>query len=311
MDCKSVEEKLALCFYEELAPEERAAVEAHLGSCARCADAAAELRRLRATLDARPGREPSPELLVRCRWDLDAALDREDESWRGLVRSWLGLSRGRAALRLTTALSVLLVGVSLGWTLHRQSARPVPGDSGPASPWVGADLANLRINAISQVAPNPQTGAVRITLDAQRRVTLEGSLDDPRIRQVLLSTMRDYSNPGIRLDTLDALRARSDNPEVRAALLYAMRNDANAGVRLEALEAVGEMGWSPEVRQGLLETLRHETNPGVRVAAINVLVEHADEDVLPVFEELAVNDPNPYVRLQCQNAVRELKREKF
>lgn len=311
MDCQSVEEKLTLYFYDELAAEERAALEAHLAACARCAEAAAELRRLRAALGARPSREPSPELLVRCRWALDEALDREEEGWRGLVRSWLGPSPSRAALRLSTALSVLLVGISLGWTLHRSPAPRGPVGGTESNPWIGADLGDLRINGISQVTPDPQTGAVRITLDAQRRVTLEGSLDDPRIRQVLLSTVREYDNPGIRRDTLDALRAHSDNPEVRAALLYAMRNDANAGVRLEALEAAREMEWSPEVRLALLGTLRHDKNPGVRVAAINVLVEHADEDALPVFEELAANDPNPYVRLQCASAVRELKREKF
>src|SRR5207245_2301513 len=82
-------------------------------------------------------------------------------------------------------------------------------------------------------APDPKTGDVRITLNAERRVTLEGSLDDPQIQQLLVGAVKGYENAGIRRDTLDVLRARSDNPSVRAALLYVMRHDANPGVRLE------------------------------------------------------------------------------
>lgn len=304
MDCKTIEEKLALYLYEELSPEEHAALESHLDTCPRCAAAAEELRRLRSVLDQRPPREPSPELLVRCRWDLEEALDRESHGWRGLVQNWRGVSPLLASWRLTSAVVILLVGFSLGWTLQRQGRFLGPGGPGPSSPWIGADLSDYRINGISQVIPDPQTGGVRITLDAERQVTLEGSLEDPRIRHLLVEAMKNYDNPGIRRDTLEVLRVRADNPYVREALLYAMRNDPNPGVRLEVLEAVQEWGWSHEVEQAMLEALRHDTNPGVRVAAIQLLLEHADEDLLPELELLAKQDSNPYVRLKCATALR-------
>ena len=98
-----------------------------------------------------------------------------------------------------------------------------------------SDLENMRISGISGVAPDPQTGGVKITMDAERRVTLEGSLDDPKIQQVLVYAVKSYDNPGIRRDTLDALRSHADNPNIRQALIYAMQHDPNAGVRLEAL----------------------------------------------------------------------------
>lgn len=310
MDCKRVEEKLALHLYEELTPEDRAPLEAHLAACAACARAMAELRRLHTRLDRRAVPEPSPDLLVRCRYELEDALDREATGWRALVRSGFGLWPAGSALRATAAVAVLLVGFSLGWTLRQQSTSPGPGL--PESPaLIGADLTNARIRGISRVAPDPQTGAVRITLDAERRFTLEGSLDDPGIQQVLLYAVKSYDNPGIRYDTLEVLGARSSNPAVRAALLHVLHNDSNAGVRLEALQVLQELPWSSEMRQAVLHTLEQDTNPGVRVAAINILAEHTDQEVLPKLEQLAVQDRNPYVRLKCANAVRESAQGEF
>lgn len=308
MDCKAIEEKLALYFYEEVTGEERAAVDAHLGACARCAAAADELRRMKAVLDQRSPREPSPELLVHCRQALEEGLDREASGWRGQLQNWFGLSPGPVALRGTTVLGVLVLGFSLGWTLHRQTALPGAGDNGP-QPWIAADLENARISGISQVVPDPRTGDVRITLNAERRLTLEGSLDDPRIQKVLLYAVKSYDNPGIRHDTLEVLRARGENPAVRDALIYVMRNDPNDGVRLEALQALRGLAWTRQVGHAFLGALEQDTNPGMRVAAINALVQHADEEFLPRFEKLATEDNNPYVRLKCARAVRELARE--
>jgi len=313
MDCKKVEEKLALHLYDELAPEERVALDAHLAACGHCAEAAGELGRLRRVLNQRPLPEPSPDLLVRCRYELEEALDRETSGWRALLQSGFGLwppAVAGSALRVTAALAVLLVGFSLGWTLRQQAS--LPGVEGPAAPYCGgADLSNARIRGISRVAPDPQTGAVRITLDAERQFTLEGPLDAPHIQEVLLYEVKSYDNPGIRRDTLEVLRARGSDPVVRDALLYALHKDPNDGVRLEALQALHELAWTPQIRQAVLETLEHDTNPGVRVAAINILVQHADEEVLPRLEQLATEDRNPYVRLKCANAVREKARGEF
>ncbi|MFQ5723389.1 MAG: HEAT repeat domain-containing protein [Terriglobia bacterium] len=301
-----MEEKLTLYLYDELPPEERAGVEAHLEECAQCAQASRELGRLRAALDRRAAPEPSPELLVHCREALEDALDQEEQSWRALLRSWFVVPPGVSLLRATSAVVILLVGLSAGWTLRpRLASSGTPAPRPAANPWTGADLSGLRIRGISQVTPDLQTGQVRITLEAERHLTLAGSFDDPRIQEVLLYALRDGDNAGIRRDTLEALRGRVDNPTVREALLYALRHDPNPGVRLEAIGAVQRMNWGPELRQALLQALQQDTNPGVRVAVIGVLVEHPDEQVLSVLEELAGKDRNPYVRMQCAQAARE------
>lgn len=313
MNCKDFEESLALYAYGELPDEERKAFEAHLQECSACRARLEEGERLRKLLNAHPSPEPSPELMAECRMALEDAIDRElaSVSWKKLFQElWSGL-RPLPLSRAYGALAVLLLGFGLGWTLRPHvPVAPAAGGGTPATTaasFLSPDLNDMRINAITQVAPSPDTGQVRITIDAERRLTLQGSLDDPRIRKVLVDAVRSYSNAGIRRDSLDALQAGSGHPSVREALLYAIQNDPNPGVRLEALKTVRTLPWSPEVEQALISALAPKNNPGVRVAAVDALVAHADKSTLPVLERLAASDPSPYVRLKSQSAVRKIE----
>ena len=212
-------------------------------------------------------------------------------------------------MRFASALAILVLGFSMGWTMQQRTGTPVPSTHQEAN-WVGSDLADMRINGITQVSPGPQTGEVSVTMNAERQVTLEGSLDDPHIQQILLYAVKSYDNPGIRHETLEALSGRSSNPTVRDALLHAARHDPNPGVRLEALEALRSSSAQPEVRATLFEILKTDENAGVRVTSIDMLLEHAEEEDVPVLRELAREHQNPYVRLKCAKALRERAQEK-
>ncbi len=318
MNCETWEEKLWLYLYEEMAPGERAAADAHLSGCAACRTRLEEAEGLRSLLTRREAPEPPPELLADARIALDEALDREDLGWRGWARA---LTRGVPmiyASRTATVLTILALGFGLGWMVRPgvtgSGSTTAPDGGNPAlvgAPEGGEGLADFRIHSISELEPDTLTGQLQITLGTQRQVTLTGSLDDPQIRRVLLHTVRNYNNPGIRRDTLDLLRQRAAIREVRDTFIYVMRNDANDGVRMEALEAVQGLKWSPEVRAAFLHVAQNDTNPGLRIAAVNALAGSADRQVLPVLRELAEKDSNTYIRMQCANAVRELEGEEF
>jgi hypothetical protein len=321
MDCKQSEEYLTLDLYGELPPEQRAPYQAHLAGCAHCQAARAKLLRLHEALAERPRFEPPPDLLVECRQALGEALERERLGWGGLVQEWLSFLRlppQRVAPRFAFALTLIIFGFGLGWTLRSRAARVVPSAAGSvATSGLGdADLENMRINDISRVAPDPQTGDVRITMDAQRRVTLQGSLDDARIQQLLVNAVKSYDNAGIRRDTLDALRARTKSPIIRAALLYTMEHDPNVGNRLAALDAVRGMEGGDDLRQSLIQVLQHDKNMGVRVDAVDVLVDQVEKGgrnaaVMSALERLASSDSNRYVRMKCVSAVRKLGSDGF
>jgi len=312
MNCQKLEENLPLLLYGDLSPQEQAACDEHLAGCATCRAAREKLEQLHRVLTQRPHMEVDPTLLTEARMALDTALEREQHGWRALWHNGLPNLRFQPASGFALALTFILCGFGLGWGLRPQAAKLITGPTGVNSAGLtGSDLENMRISGISRVAPDPQTGGVRITMDAERRVTLEGSLDDPKIQQVLVYAVENYDNPGIRRDTLDALRSHADNPNIRQALIFAMRHDPNAGVRLEALGAVCNMKPSEDVRNALLEALEHDTNAGVRVAAVDALIDHTEKDgcdalTAEAMAHLASTDSNPYVRLKCANAMMKL-----
>jgi hypothetical protein len=260
----------------------------------------------------RPLPEVSPALLAEARIGLDEAIERHQHGWSALLTHGLPMLRFQPASGFALALTLILCGFGLGWGLRPHAARlaaGVPPVNNASA--VNPDLESMRISGISRVAPDPQTGGVKITMDAERRFTLEGSLDDPKIQQVLVYAVKSYDNPGIRRDTLDALRSRADNPNIRQALIYAMRHDPNAGVRLEVLDTLCGMKASNDVHAALLDALEHDSNPGVRVAAVDALIDQPqDEDsgrlTARTLEHLASTDSNPYVRLKCTNALMKL-----
>lgn len=314
MNCTELNENLVLYLYDELSAEQREVLEAHLAACADCRAQLEQTRGLHKVLSERPSPEPSPELLVHCRAALEEALDHQlaGVSWTSLLKQWSSGFGSIARLPIAAALTLVVIGFSLGWTLRPRAPGVRLGgiSEGSVTSPSDADLSNLRINNISQVASVPnKTGDVRITVNAERQMTLEGSLDDPRIRQVLIDAMTGYDNPGIRHDSMEALSRHANNPNVRSALLYAIQNDPNVGVRLDALQVVQGMEWSPDVQQTLVNTLDHEKNQGIRVAAIDVLSDHADLAALPSLERWAADDSNRYVRMKSASALRKLQGE--
>jgi len=316
MECREFEEYMTLDLYGELPPEQRASYEAHLAGCVHCQAARKQVSGLHEVLAQRPPLEPPPDFLVECRQALAETLERERLGWRGLIREWLSflqLPPQRVAPRVTFALSLLVFGFGLGWTLRPRAAKVLPAEPGgmTTSSLAGVDLENMHINDISRVAPDPRTGDVRITMDAQRHFTLEGSLDDPHIQQLLVYAVKSYDNAGIRRDTLDALRARSKSPNVRAALLYTMEHDPNVGNRLAALDTVRGMEGGEDLQRSLIGVLEHDRNMGVRVESVDVLVDQVEKEgrndaILSALGRLASSDPNRYVRMKCASALRKL-----
>jgi hypothetical protein len=312
MNCRELEENLPLLFYAELSAQERAACEAHLAECESCWATWEKTQRLHKVLAERPRREPTAALLAESRQALEEALDREQHGWRALFQNRLPILRLQPASSFALGVTLVLGGFGLGWALRPHADRLTSGSAGVNTASVAnPDLENMRISSISRIAPDPKTGGVRITMDAERRVTLEGSLDDPQIQKVLVYAMKSYDNPGIRRDTLDALRSHLNDPNIRQALLYAVKHDPNAGVRLEALEAVRGMEPGEDVNRALLDALEHDSNPGVRVAAVDALIDYEEKEgrdaaIQRALDRLATTDRNPYVRLKCANAMMRL-----
>jgi HEAT repeat protein len=128
---------------------------------------------------------------------------------------------------------------------------------------------------------------------------MEGTAADPAIRAMLVTTLRDSLNSGLRLEAIDALAAHADQADVRQALLDALRRDENAGARLKALDALAARApEDSQVRGAIVDAMQKDANPGVRVRAIDTLASRRDRRLLPVMERLSRDDPDAYVRMR-------------
>jgi hypothetical protein len=288
MDCEAARRTILLHLYGEAPEEERLAAGLHAAACSSCRTAAAEERRLHALLALRGALEPSEALLDRCRADLQRALDAErpHAPWRmRLPQLW-------RQVRLSPAYGFAMLAVGFLAGAVTLKAAPVPT---PAPP-----LANVRT---LETAEGDGDG-VKVGVDTLERASLEGTAADPRIRDLLVRTVRDNLNSGLRLEAIDALKAHADRDDVRQALIDAMRRDENPGARLKALDALApRAGDDPRVSGAIVDVLQKDANPGVRVRAMDTLARGRDPRLLPVMERLSREDPDAYVRMRSGDFV--------
>jgi hypothetical protein len=127
---------------------------------------------------------------------------------------------------------------------------------------------------------------------------LNGTTDDPRVRQLLLLAARNNRNSSLVLDSLDVLTRRPEDDAVREVLIEALRYDKNPGVRLKSLDALkGYVRDDVHVRDAVVEALLHDNNDGVRQEAISLLDPvKADTSVRSALTVLAQREPNKFIR---------------
>jgi anti-sigma factor RsiW len=348
--CADVAPLLVFYACDEVDAHERHQIDAHLTACPACAKQLSEERSFQAAFSgasqAADELDPSGALLSQCRSELaekldDLAAPPVREHWMpfGWVRRWMALRPAWSA----AALILLGLGVgtqaSLWFAAHEGD---VGGAAGQAMKITAVprlsddDLAKMAVAGIN-FAPSPDAapGTVQVQVRTEQPLVVSGSVDDTDVRRVLTYVVANGErfDPGVRLDCLDALRARTGDLGVRKALMCAARKDLCPAVRLKALEALRDAAEDNSVRDTLIDALEHDANPGVRVEAVNLLVrslagESPDgigappapgapeiaglptdpsmERVIRALEDLQRRDPNRYVRLRSAAALRQI-----
>jgi HEAT repeats len=337
-----------LVFYacDEVEPLEREQIDAHLAVCAACAAQLREEQEMQTALVSafQPADQldPSGALLAQCRSELSELLDdlsapplREQWSPFGWARRWMALRPAWSAAALV--LAGLAVGTQVALWIPGRDGSFGPGQAVnvKAAPLTNEDLSKMAVAGVNFPASADSAGTVQLQVRTEQPIVLSGSVDDADVRRVLtyVVTNGERFDPGVRLDCLDVLKARTGDKDVRHALLAAARKDQNAAVRMKALEALRDSTADDAVRDTLLDSLQHDANPGVRVEAVNLLVRSLEgeaaretpglsrepetagsqipadpsvERVIHALEGLQHRDPNPYVRLRSAAALRQI-----
>jgi hypothetical protein len=249
--------------------------------------------------------EPSPNLLAQSRMHLDEALDTIPPHGfltrlRSNLYGWL------SHIQSAPALITLLIGVGFlagNFTNRYQIAHQpkVP------SPVILSNSTNGAIADITGIAQTPNSEIVQVTYNRVLPETVQGSLDDPNIRQLLLIGTKAAANNGVRTNSVELLANEcrigheclgGPDGSIRNGLLVSLRYDKNPNVRLAALEGLQPyVAEDQRVRDAVLEALMHDSNAGIRTRAISLLKPvESDSSVRQVMRTVSTTDDNPYIR---------------
>src|SRR6516225_8805990 len=275
--CAEIAPLLVFYVCDELTEQERAEVEKHLATCDECRAQLSEERAFHGTLSDQPSAcdllDPTGLLLSHCRSELAEKIDdlarppsRERAFGLGWMRRWMVLHPAWSAATLVVL--ALAAGVqSNQWFSPSGDVTAVePVNVRPSPRFTEDQLAKMEVAGIN-FTPAAGSGSqnVRVQMSAEQPVELSGSLDDNDVRSVLTYVVKsgDRFDSGVRLDCLDALKAR---------------------------EALRDSAPDRDVQETLLDALKHDSNPGVRVETVNLLVRSLDNQSAEIF---TASEPAP------------------
>jgi anti-sigma factor RsiW len=316
MNCEVAREPIALAAYGELPDELTHELERHLADCPDCRKERDQLLALKLLADAYPVLEPEANLLARSRLRLEEALDALPPR-RWYERLSQRMSNGFAGLLAAPLAAGLLLAAGVGagsfgqqeWARHhaaRQAAAiQTAQTAAPAQP-VSISPAGeaAEVASISSIVRQPSTGMVEVRYNQLVPQRIEGSMNDPAIRQLLMLASQNSASAGVRDDSVGLLATECRTGHscrqagIRDALLAALRYDKNDGVREKALKGLEPyVAEDVLVRDAVLESLMNDSDPRIRTAAINILEPvEADTSVRQVLHTVANSDRNPYIR---------------
>jgi anti-sigma factor RsiW len=309
MNCELARERIVALAYHELSDEQTHELDRHVDGCADCRLEREHVHALKTLLNAHPALEPPPNLVARARLRLEEAIDalppkRWYERWsQRLVNNFARLQGAPVA-----AVLLLIAGAGAGClgeyeyfqsrTLHADAQAAIQSQQ-PAAP---AELANVA--SVSSIVHRPNSEVVDVTYNQLIPRQIEGSLDDPSIRQLLMLASENSASPGIRDDSVGLLAAEcraghSCQPSgIRDALMVALRYDKSPAVRQKALEGLEPyVAEDVRVRNAVLEALLNDSDARVRTAAIGLLEPvEADSSVREVLYSVSNSDDNAQIR---------------
>jgi hypothetical protein len=313
MNCELAHERIVLAAYSELPDEQVHELDRHLAACTDCSQEREQFQALKTLAAAYPVSEPDPNFVARSRMQLEEALDAlPPKRWyervgQRIINNFASLQAAPAA-----ALLLLIVGGGAG-TLGgyeyaaARSAHTAAGLVAVAQGKADAQAAEsgpAEIANISSIEREPNSEIVHVTYNQVVPQHIQGSLDDPSIRQLLMLASENASSAGVRDDSVGLLAAECraghgcQGEGIRDALMQALRYDKSFAVRQKALEGLQPyVAEDMRVRDAVLEALLNDSDPRIRTAAISILEPvEADTSVRQVLSTVANSDHNPHIR---------------
>jgi len=327
MNCTEIHERIVLAAYSELPDDQNHALLQHLAGCPACRAEQEQLLALKTLSAAYPAIEPSPNLVARSRTRLEDALDAlPPKRWYDRLGDWMTRTATGLQAAPVAACLLLVAGAGLGslggYEFAARHAAGLAGagqnkdgsGTGQAGTQTGVvEAASVtstpEIANISGIVRQPNSNLVEVRYNQVEPRQVNGTLDDPKIRQLLMLASQNGANPEVRNDSVDLLAAECrlghgcagsgvQGTGVRDALMVALRYDRSATVRQKALEGLQPyVAQDMQVRDAILEALLNDPEARIRSAAITMLEPvEADTSVRQVLSTVAESDENSHIR---------------
>lgn len=318
MNCELAHERIVLAAYGELPDEQIHELDRHLVGCTECLAERDQLQALQTLAALHPVFEPPANLIARSRLRLEEALDAlPPKRWYQRFGERIFANVASLQSAPIAAALLLVAGIGAGGlggfeiaqtrTAHAAAQAPQAAarmvDSIQASS--AAQITPASVASISSIVQQPNSNVVEVRYNEVVPQRVQGSLDDPSIRQLLMMASEDPASTGIRDDSVGLLAAECraghscNGAGIRDALMVALRYDKNEGVREKALQGLESyVAEDMRVRDSVLEALLNDSDPRIRTEAINVLAPvEADTTVRQVLSTVATSDQSPQIRL--------------
>jgi hypothetical protein len=317
MKCESAIENIILMSYGELPDELAGVLEQHLAGCESCLGELESMRLLQERLALLPVLEASPNLLAQSRMRLDDALDLVPRHGF-LTRLQANFFRWMGNVQSAPALATLLVGVGFlagNFTYRYEVAHEPKAKQGPV--YISHPAEGVVAN-VTGIVQTPDSELVQVHYNKVVPETVEGSLDSPEIRQLLLMGTNAAATDGVRMRSVSLLtneckaghgcQPTPDGKGIRHALMVSLRYDSDAGVRMKALEGLQRyVGLDQHVRDAVAEALMSDPDADVRKTAIEMLGPvRSDSSVQQVLRTVSTQDTNPYIRTASFQALQDV-----
>jgi hypothetical protein len=310
MNCELAHERIVLAAYGELPDEQIHELDRHLAACTDCSHEREQLQALKTLATAYPMAEPDPNFVARSRMRLEEALDAiPPKSWYERLGQRMMNNFSNMQAAPVAAVLLLIVGGGAGMLggyeyAAARTAHTAAQTSTQASVDQTGQTAPAEIANISSIERDPNSEIVHVTYNQLVPQHIQGSLDDPGIRQLLLLASENATSPGVRDNSVGLLAAECraghgcKGEGIRDALMVALRYDKSFTVREKALEGLQPyVAEDMRVRDAVLEALLNDSDARIRTAAISILEPvEADTSVRQVLSTVANSDHNPQIR---------------
>lgn len=314
MNCQIAHEWIVTAAYGELADDKVHELQRHLSECADCYKEREQLLAMKTLADVLPVREPEPNFVARSRLRLDEALDALPPLrwYERLTQRFINSVASLQAAPVAAGL-LLIAGIGAGSLGGYEFAQNRAAHAAVNAPAVALDQTSQQpdllpdvasVASVSGIVRRPGSDVVEVSFNQLVPQHIEGSLDSPAIRQLLMLATENAASVGVHDDSVGLLAAECraghgcQASGIRDALMVALRYDKNARVREKALEGLQPyVAEDIRVRNAVLDALLNDSDPRIRTESINLLEPvEADTSVRQVLYSVSTSDDNPQIR---------------